>query len=300
MVWDFMNTAMTAKSLQDFLRSVYMDRSITVAGPRSAANLLLVHGDSEYPFTSDDLSWLSFSNQVFIGEHMPEYNLFCIEAACPPAEYYIACAALIKLFNQAFPQRNLFLFRMDLSIAFGCKRDFDRDIPGNFCVTKCFEASLDSGILDFLTELPLMDVADLPWLVMEYSPQERGGAGARQAGMKPDPDYLRFLKEFSSFYGVDTMREYERYVSQFEQRRPYRITYRDAVEVLSGITGEKGMSSYETLDAAVEAEGDCGLAQTAAENVDAEPAPAEDSAREFSPEAFLNADVMLDEMLHQT
>lgn len=299
MLWDFMNTTMTAKTFQDFLESVYWDRTITVSGPKSAANLLLVHSDTEYLFSSNDLSWLSFSNCILVGKTAFEYDLFCIEVDCEPSEYYVVCAALVKLFNRAFTQRKLFLFRIDSSIAFGCKRDFDRDLPGNFCITKCFDMSLDSGILDFLTELPLITVEDLSWLVMEYSPQERNETARQQGGAGPDPDYLQFLKEFSSFYGVDTNREYEWYLSQFERQCLYKMTYQDAKELLSDIAEEKKMSSYEILDAAIEAEKKCIAVQINPEKTDVRPVLAEDSALGFSPEAFLKADVMLDEMLHR-
>lgn len=298
MFFDFINSEMTAQTLQDFLSAVYMDRSVTVSGPRSAANLLLVHSDCECSFSSNDLSWLGFAGHVLIGKTAFGYDLFCLEVNCAPAEYYTVCAALIKLFNQAFTQKKLFLFRMDSAAAFGCKRDLDWDVPGNFCVTERFDLSPDSEILDFLTELPLTGAGDLPWLVMKYSPQERSEPVNRFYGTGPDLDYLQFLQEFSSLYGVDTTSESEWYLSQFERRQSGGITYQDAKEMLSDIGNTGENSSYEVLDAAIEAEKRSRAVQTGPEAEPAGPLWAQEGGREFSPEAYLNAEIMLDEILH--
>ena len=300
MFFDFVNVDMTAATIQEFLRSIYADTHIMVSAPRNTANLLLVHNESEYAFTSDDLSWLSFSNRTFICETEFEYDVFCVEVTCTPPEYYTACAALIKLFTKAFSQKKLFLFRIGASVAFGCNRDFSKNVQGNFCVTQRFELPCEYILRDFLVELLLLDVEDLPWLIMKYSPQEHMDTIGKYDKMALNTDYLRFLDEFSAAYGVDTTDEYERYMRGLEESRTaFRAAYQEAKDTLANIAEEEDVSSYETLEKAIEAEEKYTSIQMESGQVEQTILSTDDVFGELSQEAFVKADVMLDEILNR-
>ena len=299
MFWDFVQQNMTLETVKDFLQILYMDTSINVSAPRSAANLLLVHGDSEYAFSSDDLSWLDLFGDAYICTTDFGYDVFCVEANCLLGDYYTACAALIKLFSKAFSQRILFLFHFDSAIAFGCKRDYYGQAPGNFCVTQRFDIACENVAQDFLSELSMADTDDLPWLIIRYSPQESSELFSKHDKFKLNVDYLRFLNEFSAMYGVDTTSEYERYIHEFEEPLLKGVAYQEAKEALAGIADEEVISSYETLDQASEAEERYRLIQEKLANTSSTNPQIDDDINEFSKEAFLKADIMLDEMLNR-
>ena len=118
---------------------------------------MLVHNDLEYDFSSDELSWLSDSSIAFTCKTNFGYDIFCNKLNCCQSDYYTICAAIIKLFSKAFGQAILFMFYFSNSIAFGCKRDIDHEIAGNFCVTQPFDIWHETLAMDFLAALPLAD-----------------------------------------------------------------------------------------------------------------------------------------------
>jgi len=295
--WDFLQQNMTSETVQEFLRVLYMDTNIQVSSPRSATNLLLVHGDSEYAFSSDDLSWLSLFGDIYTCTTDFGYDVFCVETSCLQRDYYTPCAALIKLFSKAFSQRIVYLFRFESAVAFGCKREYYSQIPGNFCITQQFNTEHESIAQDFLDELSVVETDDLPWLIIRYSPQEDSKQYGKHDKPRLNVDYLQFLNEFSGIYGVDTARERERYIHELEEQPAGAAAYQEAKEVLTGIADEDIVSSYETLDQAAEAEERYLSMQEKFANSNVDDFQEDVETKEFSKEAFLKADVMLDEML---
>lgn len=263
--------------------------------PTSATHLLLVHSQSEYNFASNDLEWLECADTVFSYETDSGEIIFFVEMTCNIDDYYVSCAAIIKLFNVAFPTDNLFVFRISDNIAFGMARELGRTIPNNFAVTGLINRfnmySYEELIYDF-TSTPM---CDLPQLIISSSPQEHYEE-RNYDSMHMNPDYLSFLDEFESFYGVDTSLEKTRFLFGDAPVPQMTENYKTACEELKTIVEDTLISSYEDLNAAKTAEEKSSLVQVPNfEEDDSE--TLNESTIDFSKDAFNDAEQMLKEML---
>lgn len=296
----------TLEMLQDFVREPLCMRTVRMFTEhfelnmyelplclRNASNLALVYGDTDYAFTSDDLMWLSCVDNVALcrGE---ERNLFFVDLSVDPEEYYITSAAAIKIFNIVFPGNNQYIFKAGNALASGCKRDFFNKIVNNFCVTQLFTFDELKEYVYFFEEALLSDEEALPYLVMQYSPQERLPEKVSNKQREASLDYMRFLRELSAVYGVDTSKEYARYVASFTQEQSEMVTYSDVCAILHYVGESKDTSSYDVLEDALEQMADSSSnnrTRTVIEYI------IDNDMTDFSPEAFEDAEKMLKEML---
>lgn len=262
--------------------------------PTSATHLLLVHSQSEYNFTSNDLEWLECAATVFSYETDNGENIFFVEMTCNIDDYYVSCAAIVKLFNIAFPAENLFVFRISDNVAFGMARELDRTIPHNFAVTGLINRinmySYEELIYDFTSTL----ICDLPQLIISSSPQEQYEE-RNYDSTHINPDYLSFLDEFESFYGADTSLEKARFLNDAAVRQ-VSGNYKTACEELKAIVEDNSISSYEDLDAAEAAEEKTRHVQVPNSN-EGESRTLDEPILGFSKDAFNDAEQMLKEML---
>lgn len=269
--------------------------------PMTAERMIFVHSKADYNFTSKDLNWLAFTSEVLRGKTETGINIFAFRMSCLPDDYYIPCAAMIKIFNIAFPEDNLFVFHVDQKLAIGCKRTFFSAPPNNFCISALFGEDALDNIEELFEELSYAtSIADFPLTVLAFSPQE-------SVASKPidqsrfNPDYLLFLDEFQSMHGVDTSLERECYLASFSKEERHAISYREACDTLYDIAIGEEVSSLDILDAAMVAEEKAiqgRLIPSVKQNFDE--LTDEHISTGFSKEAFLDAEVMLTEMLKQT
>ena len=296
----------TLEMLQDFVREPISMRTVRMFREhfelnmyelplclRNASNLALVYGDTDYAFTSDDLMWLSCVDNVALcrGE---ERNLFFVDLSVDPEEYYITSAAAIKIFNSVFPGNNQYIFKAGNALASGCKRDFFSNTPNNFCVTQLFTFDDLKEYVYFFEEALLSDEEALPYLVMQYSPQERLPEKVSNKQREASLDYMRFLRELNAVYGVDTSKEYARYIESFTQAQSETATYSDVCAILHYVGESKDTSSYDVLEDALEQMTESSSnnrTRTVIEYI------LDNDATDFSPEAFEDAEKMLKEML---
>lgn len=296
----------TLEMLQDFVREPLSMRTVCMFMEhfelnmyelplclRNASNLALVYGDTDYAFTSDDLMWLSCVDNVALCRGK-ERNLFFVDLAVDPEEYYITSAATIKIFNIVFPGNNQYIFKTGKALASGCKRNFFRKIANNFCVTQLFDFEELNEYVYFFEEALLSDEGALPYLVMQYSPQERLPEKVSNKKREASLDYIMFLRELNAVYGIDISKEYERYVGSFVQAQNNIVTYSDACAILHFVGESKETSSYDVLEDALEQMADSASnnrTRTVIEYI------IDNDMTDFSPEAYEDAEKMLKEML---
>lgn len=264
--------------------------------PTSATHLLLVHSQSEYNFTSNDLEWLECAEAVFSYETDNGENIFFVEMTCNIDDYYVSCAAIVKLFNIAFSAENLFVFRISDNVAFGMARELDRTIPHNFAVTGLINHINMYGYEELIYDFTSTPICDLPQLIISSSPQEQYEERICDS-THINPDYLSFLDEFESFYGVDTSLEKARF---FNDALVQQVSgnYKTVCEELKTIVEDNSISSYEDLDAAEAAEEKTRHVQVPNSN-EGESRALDEPILGFSKEAFSDAERMLKEMLRK-
>ena len=293
MLQDFVREPLSMRTVRMFMEHFELNMYELPLCLRNASNLALVYGETDYAFTSDDLMWLSCVDNVALcrGE---ERNLFFVDLSVDPEEYYITSAAAIKIFNIVFPGNNQYIFKTGKALASGCKRNFSSNIANNFCVTQLFTFDELKEYVYFFEEALLSDEEALPYLVMQYSPQERLPEKVSNKQREASLDYMRFLRELNAVYGVDTSKEYARYVESFTQAQSETVTYSDVCAILHFVGESKDTSSYDVLEDALEQMADSSTnnrTRTVIEYI------IDNDMTDFSPEAFEDAELMLKEML---
>ena len=269
MLQDFVREPLSMYTVRMFMEHFELNMYELPLCLRNASNLALVYGDTDYAFTSDDLMWLSCVDSVALcrGE---ERNLFFVDLSVDPEEYYITSAAAIKIFNSVFPGNNQYIFKAGKAL---------------------------KEYVYFFEEALLSDEEALPYLVMQYSPQERLPEKVSNKQREASLDYMRFLRELNAVYGVDTSKEYARYVESFTQAQSEMATYSDVCAILHYVGESKDTSSYDVLEDALEQMTESSSnnrTRTVIEYI------LDNDATDFSPEAFENAELMLKEMLRNS
>ena len=196
--------------------------------------------------------------------------------------------------NTAFDSKNVFIFKTNDGLAIGSARSFQVN-NNDFVVSGLISSENIENYEGLMEGLYGCDLDELPDLLSEYSPQEKADDYYREK-TSMDSDYLSFLGEFQSLYGVDMSHEILRFYSPQEDIR-HIITYQMACYELRNVVQNGNISSYEALDLAEEAEKKAQSIQIS------EPEITESSEEEkqmFSDEAFKDAEKMLREMLEKS
>lgn len=266
--------------------------------PMTAERMLFIHSNIDYNFTAKELNWLTCTSEMLKGQTEAGINIFAFEMSCSPDDYYIPSAALIKIFNVAFPGNNLFVFKVGPKISIGCKRTFLSEPPNNFCIS----ALLGKDTLDFMDALIdelsyATTITDYPPVLLAFSPQESTFQTPLDQS-RFNPDYLLFLDEIQSMYQVDTSSEKERYITSFSDEKTTSISYRAACNILFDVGVGEEISSLDILNAAMVAE-ERAISQRIA-TVTSDDLNPGDPLSVFSEAAYQNAAVMLTEMLEQS
>lgn len=293
MLQDFVREPLSMRTIRMFMEHFELNMYELPHCMRNASNLALVYGESDYAFTSDDLMWLSSIGDVALckGE---KRNLFFVDLAVNPEEYYISSAAAIKIFNVVFPGNNQYIFKSGTALASGCKRSINRRASNNFCVTQLYEFEKLKEYVYFFEEALLADEELLPQLIMQYSPQERLPERVSNKRKDVSLDYIRFLRELNTVYGVDTSKEYARYVESFAQTQSSDLTYTDVCAILHFVGESQGVSSYDVLEDALDQMVD---SRKVVQNRSLIEYMLDNDTKDYSPEAFEDAELLLKEML---
>lgn len=248
---DFAERPFSADSALGLMNSLGFGEASIVSGPVSIEKLLFVYAHSDYAFTADDLSWIAIAGDVITANNENGLKVYSIELKCDEEDYYLCCAAIIKLFNVVLPDKNIYIFKVGSSFAIGSPRSFGEMHSNSFCVSGIINAENYLEQQEFLCELQLSDLLEVPEIVIRYSPQEAYVEPIKIKGIREiDPDYLQFLDEVKSFYGENTESERQRYLSFHEDQITDMGNYRDACKLLANTAEADDSSSYDELEKA--------------------------------------------------
>jgi hypothetical protein len=274
---------------------------------RTASSYATICCETDYSFSSEDFSWLE--TIIDVCEAYIDQNRYIVgvELENDCTNYYLACAAIVKILGHVRHGNCLFVFRLTGGIAFGSRRNFSSIETNDFCVSRFIPTPRDGHDNDeefeeFISELDDIEWDELPQLIIESSPHEKAEKPSNFDRERYDPEYIVFLQEFASMYGVDTSRQADEYTRSFEENgEPIDITYRDAAFILERIGVDTG-SSYDILDAANEAEQlSKRLQLTEGTETEGSLSEAADTIiRQYSEEAFEDAELLLKEIMKQS
>lgn len=134
-----------------------------------------------------------------------------------------------------------------------------------------------------------------PIIVMQYSPQEKYPEFQTREKTEASLDYIRCLRELNDIYGIDTAKEYARYVESFSQLQTgSQLTYQDVCTILQFVGEEKKLSAYDILsDTITQAESVKKFMENASDDLD----DSGELTLGYSQDALTDAERLLKEML---
>lgn len=295
---DFIRDDFTQTAAENLMNSLELGAYEELYAPMSAARLISVYSNSNYSFSIKELNWLRSVQKVICYRltDFDDLSLFFVDLSSEKSEYYFVTAALIKIFNIAFPGRIIYICKTDNAVAFGSARDFVAPRDNNFVVSGLFSQFTDEECFDWIQALFLSDLREVPSIIRQYSPHEDMEDDKYERAHNAY-EYMLSLEELELRYGLDTSRERERAIYGYSNAiRVY--SYRDACIELRGIADTEESSSYQDLEAAVEAERKAKKAQYLG-HVGATSSDVEEPLFDLSAEAYSNAEQMLKELLER-
>lgn len=253
LVREFTQRDLTADSTEEFVLGLGFGKYKVTRGPISVEKLILVYSKTEHVYTSQDLNWLEQASSVISGVSESEFNVYSIEMNCNIKDYYICCAALIKIFNAAFDGINFFVFKFNDAVAFGAARYFEKVYATqSFCVSGLISASNPSQDYSIFEEFAWGD--DFSSVIAKYSPQEKVDDGSYYEDRPRDPGLQSYLAQFNfSIMSKSVNNEYQyQYAGNGQYQRIY--SYKETCILLQNIAASDNMTSLDVLENAEEAE----------------------------------------------
>lgn len=273
---------------------------------RTAISYATVCCETDYIFSSKELDWIAYAPEICEVSLDNHHLLVFVHVECDIDDYYLYCAALVKLLSHVKNEDSLYIFQFNTGIAFGCKRAQRTGKDGNFCVSSRISIDEKTQVLkpsdeELLYNIMLSDWEDYPEIIMDDVLHiEQIQEIPKYDKLKYDYDHIAFLLKISETFGVNTSRQIEEYRSAYEDKPKAFLSYQEVVRILSDI-GEDPQSSYEVLDAAEAAEELARNIPVNNEHAENEKTNnAEDTIlRQFSEEALKNAELLLKEMMQK-
>lgn len=289
----FLSVSTFACQLGVFIRGIFYESM-------PATRLVLVHGNQDYLASSDEISWIEDISNVVSCVDSLGHKIFAFNLECDLDEYYVKCAAVIKIYNAAFDGNNLFVFKTQDAVALGCKRK-PADIDDNFCVSMpLIPGKLSNNALGMISEMVQSEIEEFGDVIADYASstvyEEEEEKPVSLASIE-DTDDLDAV--FQRIYGFDYQDDVDwaaKLRKEFwgDERNPYQ----EARQELRNVGNESIDTSYDELERAR-------LAQENAEKV----RWGEDMEFEnfyeyedplggrFSHDAYGNAEIMLQELM---
>ena len=294
---EFIRDPFSQLSVDKLLDSLDYSYEVLFA-PTSATRLVSVYGKNDYAFSINELAWLRPAEEVLCYRltGVDDFSLFFVNLCSDESDYYLSAAALIKIFNIAFPGRSVFVFRVDDAVVFGSTRDYQEQTENNFAVSGMISESSNDECFEFLDVLLMAEIDEIPLVIRHYSPHEDTNLKDYD-GISSNHEYLLSLEEIEHWYGVDTSRERERAFYTDSEKKSI-LSYRDACLELRGIAETGGKTSYQELDAAEEAELKANNASMSVRSPIIEN-EYEEPLHRFSAAAYDNAEQMLKELMEK-
>lgn len=216
LIRDFTENALSGESTAALLEGLGLGEIHITSSPMSAEKMLMVYSSTDYAFTSDDLTWISAAGNVISGLVDSELRIYAVELNCDEEEYYISCAAIVKLFNVVYPGNNLFIFKLENAIALGSARSFGSFPNNSFCVSGLITAYNTQLFADFLDELSYAGPSELPDVIVDGQQRlttitilAKAIYDCLPAAYKSSSSGIRFYIENMLFYRVNAADDFK-------------------------------------------------------------------------------------------
>lgn len=300
-IQDFVEADLTFYSVSSFSCQLGVFISKQFHEPMPAARLALVHGNQDYLASIDEIGWIDDISCVVSCLDSSGHIIFAFDLDCDLEDYYIRCAAIVKIFNIAFEGNNFFIFKTREAVVLGCKRK-QANIKDNFCVSQpLISGKLSHTLLGMVSELLQSELEEFGDIIDEYAStaayEEEEEVPVSLESIE-DTDDLEAV--FQRIYGFDYQDEEDR---ARQLRREFggdiRNPYEEARQELRYVGDLSSASSYDELEYARQA-------QERAEKVKWGENSDEGSSEQvdpwdgrFSRAAYGNAEIMLQEIMAQ-
>ena len=272
----FIESDFCLSSIENFMEKFELTHYEIKDEIKSAKRALLVDGDPDYMISSSELSWISERTNVLITT-TENRNLIFVDLDSTRDTYYLNSAALIKIFNKAFPQNNCYIIKTCEGIAVGSKRSFEAVCDNDFCVTQLFVERSFGTAVEFLDELTFNEYEGIPETIIDYSPQE----------------HCEYIKPRAI---EDEYDDSDQIQMEFEDEPVIYTTYTEVCRILRNVANKGTVSSFDVLEDALEVEEKV-LTAPLSHSWDDETSLSFEDEGKYSEEAFMDAELMLKEML---
>ncbi len=262
---------------EKFLKHFYLNNYKLIVEQCDARKALLVHSNSDYAFSSVDLSWISIYSNVLTYE-MDNIKIFFVNLCSSKSNFYLDASAFIKIFNKAFDDNCFYIFRTIDGIAIGSPRVFDQTVKNNHCVTQLFNCYNMDLFFEFWYDFIFTDYDKKSESIIYYSPYEKEEYGS--------------LKVWHSF-------DESSYEEDQEACKKVEVShsYKDVIRILENVVNSGDDTSFDTLEEAIYSEQQSSLHRSedsASEHIN------DNFVQKYSNEALENAEVLLKEMLEKS
>ena len=298
-IQDFIETDLSFFSVSSFACQFGVFINKPFHEPMPATRLVLVHGNQDYLASIDEISWIDDISCVVSCLDSSGHIIFAYDLDCDLEDYYIRCAAIIKIFNIAFEGNNLFIFKTKDAVILGCKRKQTK-IKDNFCVSRpLIPGKLSHNTLGMISELLQSEVEEFGDIIDEYT------SAAAYEEEEEEPISLESIEDtddlevvFQRIYGFDYQDEEDR---ARQLRREFggdvRNPYEEARHELRNVGNDSFASSYDELEQAKQAQERAEKDKWGENIVESSSETEETLDGRFSHAAFSNAEIMLQEIL---
>lgn len=261
---------------EKFLKHFYLNNYKLIVEQCDARKALLIHSNSDYSFSSVDLSWISNYSNVLTYD-IGNVRVFFVNLCSSKSNFYLDASAFIKIFNKAFGTNCYYIFRTIDGLAIGSSRLFMQDTKDNHCVTQLFNCSNIDLFFEFWYDFIFTNDDKKSESIIYYSPNEK-------------EDYTTSSK----WYSLDeSMYEEQEIFNKAEISH----SYKDVITILKNVVNSGDETSFDTLEAAIYSE------QQSTLNRFEENTPeyiSDNFVQKYSNEALENAEVLLKEMLEKS
>lgn len=199
---EFIDEDLSCESAEAFMDGLGYDSFRLCFSPSDAKHLILLHSFTDYSFSSAELSWIESAKDVLLYALPDDKAFVFVEMNCGIDAYYRYCAAVVKVLNVAFPNDNIYFFKVDSYVAIGTARYSGTATVNSFAVTGLIDYDNAIRHLDLLRALCDGDYDELTSIVAYDSPQETycGRAYDKRIDLFDDG---QFWGELRAFYGID-------------------------------------------------------------------------------------------------
>lgn len=140
----------TPEDVNEFLTITDVGSIETEYEQMAPIDFILTHGNPDIVLSKEEKVFVRYIYNCFSVENENSQRVFVIELNLNSPEPFFESAALIKIFNLLFADKdNLYLFISNGSISLGNKRYSSTNEKNNFCISNFFDNSLIEEAYDF-------------------------------------------------------------------------------------------------------------------------------------------------------